>query len=289
MDNSNDYYYKYIKYKYIKYKQKYLYLKNQFGGALPQYVEHGIKYNLNKFISILSSGAIVSKKLADKYTKTFLQEHMNATNENILISVSEQQSECSETYSKNGITFIIDTTGLVDGGSKKGQLPGERYVQDIIPLANIKAIFIPEESKDKKLNELDLCTLQYGSASIQAKMRFLFGDKDSSEIIQKLIEDYNNSDTLIRETYTTTVIKYNLERSKDKKRPLSTEKLNIIRDHIQKKILKPLNLRCNRLYIDELNNKLGIDINEMTLVEFINYYMQMIGLNIPIVNSLLSE
>ena len=279
-DISSDYY------KYMKYKRKYLYLKNQIGGALPPFVEHGIQYNLNKFISILSSGVIVSKKSAHKYTSTFLQEHTNATNEDSLISVSEQGSECSNIYSKNGITFIINTTDLIDGGNKKGQLSGERYIQDIIPLGNINAIYVPEETKDKKITELDLCTLQYGSASIQAKMRFLFSEKVNEPIIQKLIRDYTEANESISKIYFDTVIKYNTERSKENKKPLSVIHLNTIRTNITKKILKPFNIQCNSLYIDELNNKLKTDIREMTLGEFINFYIHSIGLDIPIVHSL---
>ena len=72
------------------------------------------------------------------------------------------------------ITFIINTSDLVDCGYQYGQLDGEKYVAHRILLANVTSIYIPFSFKNNPLNTFKLCDLKYGSATIDDKINYQF-------------------------------------------------------------------------------------------------------------------
>ena len=266
--------------KYLKYKNKYLELKKQqFGGILPEFVEHGIGFNIKKFISIINSKAILSKNFAEKQGVNILQSHINATNGGDFISVSVPKSETSGLYSKNGITFIVNTSGLIDGEDRFGQLNGEKYIKDVIPIDKIISIYIPLLYKDTKLTDLNLCSLDYGSVDTNTKIDSQFdlclnnpicNEKFKSNIDEiKLKMKYIN-----KEIWDNYKINVDLYKKQHKISIIPTDILKKINKAVRKSHYDESEKKCSELYINFLSEYFKIDFSKFTLLEFIHFYLE---------------
>jgi len=278
-------------YKYLLYKGKYLNLKKQIrenskeqiGGHLPPIVEHGIGFNIKKFISIIDNGGIYSINGARNKNIDILKGHLNATNGDECISVSIPKSLTSQLYSVEGITFIINTNGLVDCGDKYGKMDGEKYILENIPLTNIIAIYIPLSVKDLPLSNFKLCNLTYGTATIIEKINYQFKLCESNQEclntlgqdINQLITKFNTAESLISEEYYTEARKLSREQQ-------THTNLTALKTSIQKKYYDPLELECTKLFLILLSHELKTDVTSMTLDYFIRGYLQVKGHNIPI-------
>jgi hypothetical protein len=281
MDMNSNY-----KKKYLKYKNKYVNLKKyiQKGSGLPAFIEHGIGMNIHKFMLIIANKGIFSHNKATEKGLKILKSHVNTTGGNDCISVSIPRSATSITYSVNGITFIINTTGLSACPPKKGQLDGEEYIFNEISLANISAIYISPSIKDLPMNNFNLCTLGYGSASTTDKIKFQFESFENLTAeqiasINKLISDYDNAYNTIRAEYE---IRAKALAPQDR----TSNNLIQLSQEISSKYYSSLEAECTQMYLALLSIKLNTDVSKMSLENFIQSYLQLTGNNIPLVNEL---
>lgn len=226
-----------------------------------QYLEHGIGYNLRTFMSIINSGGIYSPAMAQHHRIPFMGSHVNPTGGDDLISVSIPETPSSRLYSSDGITFIIDTTGLQCASSPKGTpIVGETYIKNAIPLSSISRIYIPNNHKNTQLAHLDVCRLNYGSANVGQTLYYLFQGQIPSELtnfqqswdaVYPLIYQYRQS--LI------TIIKQIDDETKQYGEQLYT----------------PLYRQCTQSFLQKLSQQFSVpDIQNMTLNDFVVGYVK---------------
>lgn len=182
-------------------------------------------------------------------------------------------------YSINGITFIINTTGLLEGTGIAGTVNGEEYIRNTIPLNHVTSIYIPNNIKDVVLSQLQLCSLQYGSTPIENKIQGLFREHSNNPQLLNIIARYNDA-------YNQVVLEYNRRIAGQR---LDNNQLTNLRIQLFSEYYNPIELECTNLYIQLLSNKLTLPVQQimnMTLLQFIQNYLVYSGLNIPIVHTL---
>lgn len=257
--------------------------QNNMRGGNPKIpiVERTTTLNLRKFLNALINGKFLSPN------RGALKSFKNATGGNDYISLSIPKSRASKLYSHKGITFIMDTNTIPlypTTSNRRGE-EGEVYTKDEINLFNsLIAIYINPIFADKKVGDLDLCDLGYGSASIKTKLDYIFDGCDRCRLgVENLKEEFENAEKIIeklnQELYNETMKKKRRERfnfqAKGKK------KLEEMRKTLSKKI----NLECTRGLLNSIGIPLDITLGEC-VSEFVKKYQQKYNHNIKIVNRL---
>ena len=160
-------------------------------------VERTTTLNLRKFLNAFINGKFLSPN------RGALKSYKNATGGNDYISLSILKSRASELYSHKGITFIMDTNTipLYPRTSNRRGEEGEVYAKDEINLFNsLIAIYINPIFADKKVGDLDLCDLGYGSASIKTKLDYIFDGCDRCRLgVENLEREFKRAEQLISE------------------------------------------------------------------------------------------
>ena len=210
--------------------------------------------------------------------------NIHGTNARDFISVSVPKSKTSDSYSKNGITFIINTNGLIDGGDRFGQLEGEKYIRNIIPINNIISIYIPFLIKDTKLTDLNLCSLDYGSVDNNTKIESQFdlclNNPICNEKFKSDIDEIKlNMQYIEKRIFDEYIAKVNLYKKQKKIHNIPTYTLQKINKGVRNLHYDIVEKKCSNLYIKFLSEYLSMDFNTMTLLEFIRYYLEKTGNN----------
>jgi hypothetical protein len=270
---------------YLSQKTKYISLKSQHGGHLPDVLERGVGFNIKKFMSIIDNKGMFSANDAAKSGISALESHAAATGGNDSVSFSAKHSHASKIYSVHGITFIVDTRDLVDGGSKRGALSGEVYINGHIPLANIMYIYVDNVSKDILLHDLPICSLSYGSTSIEDKLRYQFEKCGEDATCRQNIKSHIT--TLIYE-YNTAIKKMGVEYYElAKKNSRDAKYLNDVKETVTNKYIRPVEKKCANMYVTLLSHQLDNDnIKKMTLGMFVRYYLKLRNIEIPVIHTL---
>ena len=271
--------------KYLLRKTEYINLKSQHGGALPPVLERGVGYNIKKFMSIIDNKGIFSTNNATKLGISALESHANPTGGTDCVSFSAKGSVASKMYSVSGITFIVKTTDLVECGSRRGALQGEVYIENAVPLKNITHIYINPVAKDILLTKLPICALDYGSTDVKTKLKYQFevcgADVACRQMIAQHMESLIGRYTKAQEEKTVEYFKLMRENPRD------TKDFNAIKRHLFTTHILPVEIHCAELYVKlltaQLDNK---TIGEMTLDEFVKYYLQLKNIQIPVVYTL---
>jgi hypothetical protein len=267
------------------------------GGSKCMYpiLEHGIGSDILTFMRILSSGHIYSPQMAYTQSLKFLSVHVATTGGNNTISMSIPKTPSSNTYSLNGITFLIDTNNLscVD---KRTPIVGETYIENEIPLKqNLKAIYVPSVLGEKRVGNLDICRLDIGSTNITERLKYLFGADDKLE--------FENQDTntnlqfisrnikLIKKAYDNVYAKaQELHKNLVKNEPMRPiREIQSEVKHYMSEKYKRMSLACSKylfakLVFDEVIAKNIVET--FTLREFVQYFIELYQLNVPIVDTL---
>ena len=151
---------------------------------------HGIGFNPMKLEGILKHGIVTENYAknndiiyARNYNFTLNDEMLNqignyninekledANKNNIYLVrtlyISDDPLSAYNMYIKNGISMVVeDVSFIYDNGVELIKRSDEVIVKDFVPKDKIKAIMIPEEYKDKKINEVDMLPnniLNYG-------------------------------------------------------------------------------------------------------------------------------
>jgi len=264
-----------FKEKYLKYKNKYLNLKKQRGGAcVHPYLEHGIGFNLLTFLNIVKEGGILTKKFIGSL-------HLHGTNLDDYISTSIPGGNTSNIYSVNGITFIIETSGL-DCGRLSGAMDGEMHIHNSIPISKIEGVYIPYESAELPITSFNLCNLSHGSISIEDKLK-RFGLPD--EEIRRLATEWNTIDTYIDPKIIIQMPEV-IERVKMKEGNIKLH-YNLAYNELKNERKLPIERECSRYVIGQLNTAMSKDMSGYNLHTCIREILDKGGYNtIPIVPTL---
>lgn len=289
--------------KYMKYKTKYLQIKQHHtlmsmrGGSKCMYpiLEHGIGSDILTFMRILSSGHIYSPQMAQEHSLNFLSVHVATTGGNNTISMSIPKTSSSNTYSSNGITFLIDTNNLscVD---KRTPIVGETYIENEILLKqNLKSIYIPSVLGEKRVGNLDICRLDVGSTNIAERLQYLFGADDRLEFENQNtntdLQFISRNIKLIKKAYDSVYAKaQELHRNLVKKEP--TRPIREIQAEVNQFMsskYKRISLACSKylfakLVVDEVIARNIVET--FTLREFIQHFIDLYQLHVPIVDTL---
>jgi hypothetical protein len=241
-------------------------------NPVKQKLEHGIIYNIKKFINILETGKILSAKAAiDTKNTDFVNSHANSTNKGMCVSTSKPNSLCSNKYSVPGITFIIDINEKMKLNNFKGAQDGEVHVEYSIPLVHVKEIYINPKLQDIKMSDLklDICNIHFGSADIKEKLKYMFPSYTETTI-KKLELIYDKQIKLAeKDIIDNKIVELNKRWS--------------TKDYYLEKFTKA----CSDRYLKVLNEQIKtIDIFNLTLKNFIIFLIEKYGYNIKIVNNL---
>lgn len=151
---------------------------------------HGIGFNPMKLEGILRYGIVtenyvknndilyarnynftLNDEMLDKVGKSNINEQLEEANKNNIflvrsLYVSDDPLSAYNMYIKNGISMIVeDVPFIYDMGRELIKRSDEVIVKEFISKDKIKALMIPDEYKDQKLNEVDMIPnniLNYG-------------------------------------------------------------------------------------------------------------------------------
>jgi hypothetical protein len=275
--------------KYFKYKNKYFALKQKYmkgGSCSSPYYEHSVSFKLIAFLNILETGFIYSPSTIIS-SKLGTISHESPTGGMDYISVSIPGTYTSNKYSRNGITFIFKSDGLVCGSDKRKE-DGEEHIKDKIDLrSNLVAVYIPPEVEDIIMQNLPLCGLQYGTRTFQDKLTDFYPLEEIAKISEEYNRIYNYNPFQGKTLYKNIVGNiYNPSihfRTEDIS-SMRLEKEKLLNDFYQK-----INIDCSIKLLTSVTERLGLSIDvlkTMKLQDFVNGTLARYGYSIKVTNSL---
>jgi hypothetical protein len=115
-----------------------------------------------------------------------LKEYVHSTSgaDSVSVAIYHRSNEESRNtfnrYIINSIAFVISPPNLQIQTQAAAGMPlvGEIYVMKSISVDNIIFIYIPTHFEHVPLSQLDLSSLDYGSAEIETKLNFYLGAAD---------------------------------------------------------------------------------------------------------------
>lgn len=231
---------------------------------------HGVSTNVLKFMSILKHG-ILSIDKAQSMGLVLLKSHKSSTSGNNNISLAMYNTRSFDWYIRPGISFAINLDSakhkIIKGEEVRGALHGEVYSPEPISVKNIQLVLINDEIANKKLLDLDLCDLDYGSAEMEDKIKYVFYDNEeySLEIINCYKKANKEFDKLTARYF------------ESGESPYNNPKFNQEKNEIYKQCV----IRCSMyLIVGKLEKHFGDGlitaqtIGEMTLSEFVKICLQ---------------
>lgn len=232
---------------------------------------HGISTNLKKFMSIIDNGGIMSQNYLQSHNISGLTSHKHTTGGTDLISLAVKPSNSYDTYIKPGIAFIINDIPVIE--SRRGALSGEVYAKDFIPLSAVKGIYINPEIANMKMKDIDLCAISYGSAQLEDKLKYILKDI-APDISTVLINEYEDYQSQIQHQMNDLMVQQ-ARAPRSQKRQFKNEIELKNQELIQ--LENSIGKFCTQLFLDVLSDKFmdsGFDISEMTLSQFIDFYIK---------------
>lgn len=150
---------------------------------------HGVGQNLFKAFSILSNG-IVTKNYTTYFSVPAYSSNYSGYNGDKYISLSKLGTPAFNTFSGNGISFLIDDSIYAIDANKTDHdsgIPGEVFcTQGIIKPSEIKAVVCPENLLNTNLKDLRLfenCGTGYVNAIAQNVLNLMHYDENSAEAV----------------------------------------------------------------------------------------------------------
>ena len=243
------------------------YSNNLTGGTNPKYVERTTSLNLRKFIDAISNALFLSP------SQGALKSFTNATGGNDLISLSIPDSRASKLYSHKGITFIMKTDNIPiqSSGVSRGE-EGEVYAKKTIDLTNsLVGIYISPEFSNQRVDQLELCDLNYGSASIKTKLDYLFSGCDFCKSgIDTLEADHQTATEQIQKEFMQIRDKISKSGTRAEKIKFANKQSQILKQ-ISDKYAKAINLKCTTALLNALKINKQLTLKQL-VQEFINKF-----------------
>ena len=245
---------------------------------------HSIGFNPMKLEGILKYGIITDNYAKENnisysrnYNFTLNRDMLNEVNndskinniiesankENIYLVrslyINDDPISAYNLYVRNGISFIVEDVAFIYDKSKEIiKRSDEVIVKNYISKNNIKAIMIPEEYKNKKLNEVDMLPSNILNYSLI---------KDSTINLIKYLEEYNYQVDLEEISYLLKDLKtaYLSVKSLDKNNP----DYNDAKEDY-KEIISEINSLLSQSVFECFSNILNYEVTVLDLVQYIN-------------------
>lgn len=245
---------------------------------------HSIGFNPMKLEGILKYGIITDNYAKENnisysrnYNFTLNRDMLNEVNndskinniiesankENIYLVrslyINDDPISAYNLYVRNGISFIVEDVAFIYDKSKEIiKRSDEVIVKNYISKNNIKAIMIPEEYKNKKLNEVDMLPSNILNYSLI---------KDSTINLIKYLEEYNYQADLEEISYLLKDLKtaYLSVNSLDKSNP----DYNDAKEDY-KEIISEINSLLSQSVFECFSNILNYEVTVLDLVQYIN-------------------
>lgn len=187
----------------------------------------------------------------------------SANRENIYLIrnlyISSDPLSAYEMYTRNGISFVVEAVPFIyDKNVELIKRSDEVVVKDFISKENIKAIMVPEDYKDKKLNEVDMLPSNILNYELI---------KESVLNLINYLESYNYKVDLEEISYLLKDLKgaYLSVNSLDKDNPDYNDAMLDYKD-----IISDINSLLSEYVYDMFSKLLGHDATVFDMVEYLN-------------------